>query len=154
MRLMELEREMKAHAARLTKAAAESGFAIEPADTRFARIATAIRIARPDSSGGTAFVDEGSKNSLLAIYFDRPCRLTGQLLLHSAQSETKEARVDVVVPRAGIRWVEYSSDSEGRVLISAREEKPHLLFVTGPDSIFRFGHITAAGVSSSSINAP
>lgn len=138
-----LESLMKPQSAALSAAARRSGFAIEPADTRIARVAVVTR-GREDA----AFVEGDSSDVLFAVYFDRPCRLTGHFLLHSARNETRSARVDVLITRAGISWLEYSPEEGGGVLISAREQMRHPLFVVGPSGNFTFGHLVAPGLAS------
>ena len=95
--------------ATITADALASGWKIAPADTRFARVGVSIDYEGPRRDlRQTRFVDSSSKNILLLVFFDRPCRLTGTVL-PSARDATKYI-VDVIIDKAGLNWLEFSTN--------------------------------------------
>jgi hypothetical protein len=65
-------------AAPLTKEAAAAGLVVTPKETRFARFATLV--ANPETGkgvGGARFETTEVDQTILLVYFDRPCQLSG-----------------------------------------------------------------------------
>jgi hypothetical protein len=114
-------------AATIAAAAAKAGWKIEPADTRFARLATTIVTA--DKARGpfwVGFVDSASKNKLLLVFFDRPCRLTGTVAIH--ENGTTTYTVDVSIEKPGLNWLAITSSGSDRRLTNA-ELPSRLIFL-------------------------
>jgi hypothetical protein len=101
----ELQTYMRQHSATLTATPGlTSTLQIDPIDTRFARVAHFVRYeSAPRAPGPTRFVDSGSKDNLLLVYFDRPCHLTGTLTYGGAEPGSRE--YDVVIEHAGLNWL-------------------------------------------------
>ena len=71
--------EIERAAAPLTRAAADAGLVIVPPETRFARLST-IAASAGDADkglGSTGFRSAAAGESLMMVYFDRPCTLSG-----------------------------------------------------------------------------
>lgn len=108
----------------------QTGLHIDPVDTRFLRVSTLL--ASPGDSY-VGFIDPESKNELLLMYFDRPCRVTG-VAAGEVDGEMLTLTYDVTVKTAGLVWiVRSSSGSNGFVARVARETIGKMLVVGPPD---------------------
>jgi hypothetical protein len=103
--LSELQEYMRQHSATMTATPGlTSTLTIDPIDTGFARVAHFVRYeSAPRAPGPSRFVDSGSKDNLLLVYFDRPCHLTGTLTYGGAEPGSRE--YDVVIEHAGLNWL-------------------------------------------------
>jgi hypothetical protein len=131
--LSELRTVLNQQSATITADASAAGWKIDPADTRFARVATTI------SHEGTrtgplmiGFVDSTTKKNLLLIFFDRPCRLTGTVVIRARDGATTTFAVDVTVNKTGLNWLEMASDGAGHDVIVNARVPPSPLFVVAP----------------------
>jgi hypothetical protein len=116
----------------ITADAATAGWKIDPADTRFARVSTTITNegTRPLMIG---FVDSVTKNGLLLVFFDRPCRLTGTVLFHARNGEITTFAIDVTVDKAGLNWLKMTDDSDnGHDILTNTRVPSNPLFVVAP----------------------
>jgi len=99
----ELRTQLEEQSTTITNAAVADGLKIEPADTRFGRVATSIGV--PDSritKWRIGFHDNTAwKDALLLVFFDRPCRLTGTLPDAGGIIDS----VDATVTAAGLVWL-------------------------------------------------
>jgi hypothetical protein len=96
-------------AATMTAVAVATGWQIAPAETRFARIATGA--SYEGIRQGSALIslrDSESKNTLLLVFFDRPCRLTGAVLDASDGGTVTRYSIDVKIEKAGLNWLEFT----------------------------------------------
>jgi hypothetical protein len=117
--------------ATLTNDAETAGWRIDPTETRFARVATTIS-HEGTSSLMIGFVDSASKSNLLLVFFDRPCRLTGTVLVHPREGQTTTFVVDVTVEQAGLNWLKMTGNSQGHDLITNTQVPSKPLFVVAP----------------------
>lgn len=84
------------------------GLAIEPASAQFARIGTFIMDPMLQKAlGATGWIDGDTKEVMVLVHFDEPCRIKGRLL-----EDGHEYRYDVSVPRAGLSWFRYKRTGE------------------------------------------
>jgi hypothetical protein len=109
----ELQTYMRQHSATITATPGlTSTLTIDPIDTRFARVAHFVRYeSAPRAPGPSRFVDSGSKDNLLLVYFDRPCHLTGTLTYGGAEPGSRE--YDVVIEHAGLNWLAATKKGPG-----------------------------------------
>jgi hypothetical protein len=114
--------------ATITVAAAKAGLKIEPAATRFARLATAVVLPQSERRPlGIGFVDSYSKRKFTLVFFDRPCRVTGTLV----SNKGTETTVDVIIEKAGLGWLEIPEDGTNTHVTNAGMPS-HLIFVVQP----------------------
>jgi hypothetical protein len=105
--MAELERFSARRPTRLTPAAVAVGFTITPSDTRLLRIATSLLSEDPRwHSAGTNLADSSTKKTLVLVYFDRSCHLSGAVITHPSSGGTRTANYDVVIEKAGLNWLE------------------------------------------------
>ena len=111
--LTELEEFSAKSASALTATAATAGFAINPSDAHLVRIATSLLSAEPKwHSATTNLADSLSKHSLVLVYFDRPCRLSGAVIAHASSGGARTDDYDVVIEKAGLNWLEMTKVGE------------------------------------------
>ncbi len=127
--LSTLRAELDQQAATITVAAAKAGWRIDPGDTRFARLATGITTDK-SRRFGVGFMDSVSKNRLLLVFFDRPCRLTGTVV--TPENGTTTYSIDVVVESAGLHWLQIATKGSESHLTNADLQLSHLLFIAVP----------------------
>lgn len=97
----------------LTDNAARSGLVIAPEATRIARVATfAANPVTRRTIGYTGFTDSVSREPLLLVYFDRPCRVSGVVRWMG-----EEYFHDVTIAHRGFHWLRISETSRGRFSI-------------------------------------
>lgn len=73
---------------------------LEPADARFARLAPmAMQADGIEQVGTTDWIDADSKQRLMLLYSDRPCRISG-------------GRYDIRIAAAGYTWVAETPDDK------------------------------------------
>ena len=117
--LGELEAYMRQHAATITAtpvAGVISTLKVEPGDTRFARVAHLVRYESARRvPGPTRFVDSGSKDNLLLVYFDRPCHLIGTLSWGGVEPGARE--FDVTIEEAGLNWLAATKKGPGDISV-------------------------------------
>ena len=108
----------------------QSGLHVDPVDTRFLRVSTLL------ASGYSyvGFIDPKSKNELLLMYFDRPCRLTG-LTAGNVDGEMLTLTYDVTVEAPGLIWIIRSSGPNGFVARVAHEPVGKMLVVAPPENL-------------------
>ncbi len=97
-------------AAVLTREATEAGLVTRPRETRIARLATTV--SHPETKKGvglTVFRRLATHESLIMVYFDRPCHLSG--VVHARGAEVK---YDVNVDKAGLRLLKIVKESSTR----------------------------------------
>jgi hypothetical protein len=76
-----------------------SSVTISPGETRFARLSTVAWSKKKPSSTFVRFADSETREGLLLVYFDRPCRLTGRAATQDV------ADYDFAVDSAGWTWL-------------------------------------------------
>jgi hypothetical protein len=76
-----------------------SSVKISPGETRFARLSTQAWSKTHPSNSFVRFADSGTRDSLLLVYFDRACRVTGKA------STQEVADYDFAVDSAGWSWL-------------------------------------------------
>jgi hypothetical protein len=129
--LSDLQITLNEQSATLTDDAETAGWRIDPTDTRFARVATTI--THEGSSGlAIGFVDSASKSTLLLVFFDRPCRLTGTVLGQPREGQRTSYVIDVIVEQPGLNWLNMTGDSQGHDVITNAQEPSNPLFVVAP----------------------
>jgi len=102
----ELEKFSAKSATVLSSAATAGGFTLTPSDARLVRIATIILSKDPEwHSATTNLTDSLTKKTLLLVYFDRPCQLSGTVITHPSGA-TRTSNYDVVIEKAGLNWLE------------------------------------------------
>jgi hypothetical protein len=127
--LSTLRAELDRQSATISVAAAKAGWRIDPGDTRIARLATAITT---DTSRrfGVGFMDSVSKNRLLLVFFDRPCRLTGTVV--TPENGTTTYTIEVVIESTGLHWLQITTKGSESHLTNAALELSQLLFIAVP----------------------
>jgi hypothetical protein len=122
LRLSQKKTAIDAAAAPLTKAAADAGLAITPADTRIARLATITTSAGDPgkSIGGTGFLGAAAGDALLMVYFDRPCTLSGV-----ARRRGSMVTYNIEIATSGVHLIRLVRDtpSTARAIASPMPEK-------------------------------
>jgi hypothetical protein len=117
--LPELQAYMRQHSTTITApplAGVTTTLNVDPADTRFARVAHLVRYeSAPRPPGATRFVDSGSKNNLYLVYFDRPCHLTGTVSWGGAEPGARD--FDVTIEEAGLNWLAATPKGPGDVSV-------------------------------------
>jgi hypothetical protein len=104
--MTELETSSAKSATGLSSAAAAAGFMLTPSDARLLRIATGLLSKEPAwHSATTGFADSSTKKTLVLVYFDRPCRLSGAVVTHPSGGGTRTDDYDVVIEKAGLNWL-------------------------------------------------
>jgi hypothetical protein len=76
-----------------------SSVKISPGETRFARLSTTAWSKKKPSNAFVRFADSETREGLLLVYFDRPCRLTGR------DATQDVADYDFAVDSAGWPWL-------------------------------------------------
>jgi hypothetical protein len=105
--MSELEKFSAKSATVLNSAAAAAGFTLTPSDARLLRVATGLLSKEPKwHSATTGFADSSTKKTLVLVYFDRPCRLSGAVITHLSSGGTRTDNYDVVIDKAGLNWLE------------------------------------------------
>lgn len=102
---------MSTHAARFDS----DSLAIEPADTRVARLGTFHEY--PEYGvfrGGGGFIDTRSGDPVVLVYFSNPARLTG-----SVHDPTGTFRYDVKVDRSGWSWLSVRAQADNLFRVEA-----------------------------------
>jgi len=102
-------REIGEQATTITAQGIESGWNVVPTDTRFSRVSTNFEY-QGSQANRTGLADATSGNTLLLVFFDRPCRLTGTIHTPSRASDFSKYVFDVTVEKAGL-------PSTGRVIL-------------------------------------
>ena len=86
----------------ISKEAEVAGLIVNPKQTRFARFATLV--SQVDNAnkdvGYSKFQGEHADESLLMMYFDRPCKLSGV-----SKGSSSRSAFDVEIPSAGIYFI-------------------------------------------------
>jgi hypothetical protein len=127
--LSTLRAEMDQQATTISVATEKAGWRIDPGDTRLARLATAITTDKRRRFG-VGFMDSVSKNRLLLVFFDRPCRLTGTVV--TPENGTTTYSIDVVIESAGLHWLQIATKGSESHLTNAELQLSHLLFIAVP----------------------
>jgi hypothetical protein len=111
--MTEIERFSVKSATGLTSAAAAAGLALVPSDARLLRVATVLLSNDPQwHSAATNLADSLTKKTLVLVYFDRPCRLSGAVITHPSGGGTRTDDYDVVIEKAGLNWLETTKVGE------------------------------------------
>jgi hypothetical protein len=102
-------KDMSEQATTITPFAVKSGWNMVPADTRFTRVGTSVDFVgashRPSRIG---FADSNSKDTLLLVFFDRPCHLTGTIIIPPQKGEASKNVFEVTIKKAGFNWLSMS----------------------------------------------
>jgi hypothetical protein len=102
-------------AAILNREATKAGLVTTPKETRVARLATVV--VNPETKkgvGGAIFRSRATHESLLVVYFDRPCHLTG--VVHA---QNNEVTYDVSVENAGLHLLKIAKGASTRYRVTA-----------------------------------
>ena len=102
-------------AAILTREATEAGLVTTPKETRVARMATVV--VNPETKkgvGGATFRNRATHESLIVVYFDRPCHLTG--VVHA---QNNEVTYGVSVGEAGLHLLKIAKEASTRYRVTA-----------------------------------
>jgi hypothetical protein len=88
------------------------GGKIVPTETRFIRVATDFEyLGSPTPAHRIGFVDLATNDSLLLVFFDRPCHLTGLANLPPRpEGEITKYVFDVTIDQAGFNWLAMHND--------------------------------------------
>jgi hypothetical protein len=99
---------------------------LEPADARFARLAPmAMQADGIEQVGATDWIDADSRQRLMLLYADRPCRISG-------------GRYDIRIPAAGYTWVAETADEKRT--FTAISQPQRLAIAITPAHAFAFRH--------------
>jgi hypothetical protein len=105
-------REIGEQATTITAQGIESGWNVVPTDTRFSRVSTNFEY-QGSQANRTGLADATSGNTLLLVFFDRPCRLTGTIHTPSRSSDFSKYVFDVAVGKAGFYWLSIEKNRAG-----------------------------------------
>jgi hypothetical protein len=88
------------------------GGKISPSETRFIRVATDFEyVGSPTAAHRIGFFDLATNDSLLLVFFDRPCHLTGIANLPPRpEGEITKYVFDVTIDQAGFNWLSMHND--------------------------------------------
>jgi hypothetical protein len=107
----------------LTPNALADGLVTAPKETRIARLATVVYQKPEKGLGRSTFRRIAAHESLILVYFDRPCYLSGAI--HTRESEIA---YDVNVDKAGLQWLKIVKKSSTRYAVSA-SKSPQEIFL-------------------------
>jgi hypothetical protein len=104
---------------------------IEPAEARIARLAPlALQADGIEQIGTAEWIEPQSKQRLMLVYVDRPCRIAG-----TTRSGERLIRYEVRAPTAGYIWIGYHDLGDGsRVYAVVPAPNEIVLGVTPPES--------------------
>lgn len=109
-----------------TPAMRQHGPSIDPPDTRLARVGTFFYDARTDEAVlGAGFYDAVTKDPMLLVFVDRPCRITGMSV-----SGIEQAAFDVAIPSAGLHWLRIRLPEPQRAVLTYDDGRGAILFAT------------------------
>lgn len=99
--MSELEETIAPLAQRASEQTTASGVSVQPAETRFLRVATFYYDARSGADVmGAGFLDPATGEHVTLSYFDRPCTVRG-----TVQDGDGTVSITLDVPAAGLYWV-------------------------------------------------
>jgi hypothetical protein len=121
----------------INAAATESGLRIDPIDTRFVRASTLLTYEGASSGPlAIAFVDRDSKNTLILMYFDRRCRLTGTKEIANRGSGEKLTQVyDVIIKKPGLSWLVRTPQGRSGFMMRVADEARPMLVVAPVENL-------------------
>lgn len=103
-RIDELDASLLPLARRLTEEARNAGWTVTPEVTRFARIgAVFFNMQKREFGGGAAFFDANTREPIMLMYVDRPCRIVG-----TDDSDGLVSSFDLDFARAGLHWIRFA----------------------------------------------
>lgn len=103
-----------------------------PQDARFVRVATGVWFkSKQPVTKSVGFVDAETRDALILICFDRPCRLTGTVVRKIESGETVTREYDVDVESAGFVWMTEKRDAQHHEK-GIRAVAPHPILVIAP----------------------
>jgi hypothetical protein len=129
-------------AAPLTREAIQSGLRMFPRQTRLARVSTTLSTKQNDHTI-TAFYDMHAKHSLVLVYVDRPCRITGTVIQPNTDSAPTTMVWNVKLSQAGLHWLAFIPEGHSKegVTLESSISEPTVVFAPPEDFIggaFRF----------------
>lgn len=131
LELSRAEPGLRAGAATLQAGAETTGLSLRPARTRFARIGTFpfdAKTRQPLGAGG--FVDGGTRENLVLMYFDRACALTGEVAI---DDETYVH--DISIHAAGFYFLRIRQDGPRRYVLQRVTALPPVVFTIRPTQL-------------------
>jgi hypothetical protein len=145
LNLDELSARAKRQAAELDESTS-SWLQITPQDARFARVATLVWFStRQPVQEAIGFVDSETGNTLTLLYFDRPCRLTGNHVFPATASRgAMMVDYDLKVESAGFVWMETKLDGPVHRSNSLAVSPHPVLVIAPPESMAWPGNRRAA----------
>jgi hypothetical protein len=87
----------------------KSGLTVTPEETRFLRVGTFSRYTEPSISPnlvGAKFIDAKTRQSVLLLYFDRPCKIAG-----ATNEGNSIVSASLTIPSAGFYWIRNDNTS-------------------------------------------
>ena len=89
---------------------AQAGLVVEPRNARFARFGTFVFDSQTDKTiGFGGFIDRSTRTTLVLVYFDEPCRISGSLRLGALEAEH-----NIVVRSGGLHWIRVKETAANR----------------------------------------
>jgi hypothetical protein len=125
--------DIRGQAAALTPQAVASGLVVTPANTHLVRVATSFTISGTKAQRSfIGFADSDPKHTLILVYFDQPCRVTGTLVVPARFGEATRHRFDITIDKAGFNWLSMSlkDASDSTVIRHASKSVNPVLVVT------------------------
>lgn len=87
------------------------GWHVVPAETRFSRVSTGFKyMGSPHPARAAGFKDTATGDYLLLVFFDRPCRLTGIVIIPPTPGDVTTNVFDVNIDKAGFHWLATHKD--------------------------------------------
>ena len=100
------------------------GLAITPADVQFTRVGTFPHHARTfENIGGGSFTDPVSRKSMILMYFDRPCTLTGAV---AADGSVFHHAINI--PQPGFHWIGFDKPRKNEYRLTRVAPVPGIVF--------------------------
>jgi hypothetical protein len=97
---------------------------IDPANARIARLAPlALQADGIEQVASTDWIDGATHERLMLVYVDRPCRITGALVL-----KDYTVRYNVRAPAAGYIWIARHQTEDGEQMYT-EVEKPEVVYL-------------------------
>ena len=109
-----------------------SGLTVDPGSTRLLRLGTFLHDAKTGAYvSGAGFYDLESRDLLMLVYFDRPCRVSGTI-----RAPAGDRVHEIAVPASGIYWLRLKKTAPNAYRVQV-EPQPATVVMATPVSSLR-----------------
>lgn len=116
--------------------ASETGspeFAVTPKETRFARLLPGISFTTSQNvKMKEGFYDADTRDTLMLVYFDRPCHVSGVDTGSQPKPIDSPPRIDIEVDAPGWVWIETKKTGQS-TYVEVRAPSPHPVLLITPN---------------------